>query len=129
MTDTRVVGMIIVLIAVAALTVAQIVIKSRLNVHGAIPLSPPEFITYLGVLLRDWRAWGGGLTLIAASILWYGGVSRLPLSQAFGFAAMTYPLVFFSAIVFLREPFSWLGLLGNTFIVMGVLMLANVKSG
>ncbi|MGD9968698.1 MAG: hypothetical protein AB7T59_19425 [Hyphomonadaceae bacterium] len=127
MSDTRISGIVIILIAVAALTVAQIVLKSRLSVHGAIPFSPPELASYFGILLRDWRVWAGGLTLLVASLLWYGGVSRLPLSQAFGFAALTYPLVFFSAIVFLREPFSWVGLLGNALIVAGVLMLASVK--
>jgi len=128
MTESRLVGIVVVLIAVVALAIAQIIIKSRLTVHGAIPLSPLEMIGYLGTLLRDWRAWAGALVLAAASVLWYGGVSRLPLSQAFGFAAVTYPLVFFSAILFLREQFSWVALLGNVFIVVGVLILASVRS-
>ncbi|MDX8524180.1 EamA family transporter [Mesorhizobium sp. MSK_1335] len=104
---------------------AQIIIKSRLTEHGAVPFGLAEGWPYLLGLLADWRAWLGGLGLVASSILWYSAVSRIPLSLAFPFAALAYPLVFASSILVLHERFSWQSLAGNGLIVLGVVLAAS----
>lgn len=107
------------------LTMAQIIIKSRLSEHGAVPLSLDEGWPYVLGLLADWQVWVGGAGLIVSSVLWYAAVSRIPLSVAFPFAALSYPLIFASSIVFLHERFSWQALAGNGLIVLGVMLAAS----
>lgn len=72
--------------------------------------------------------WAGGAGLIAATLCWYAGISRLPLSQAYSTAALAYPLIFLSSIVILRERFTWPAFLGNALIVAGVLLAANAEA-
>ena len=123
--DNRAIGIALIVAAVFLLTLAQIIIKSRLTEHGAVPLSLEGGWPYLIGLISDWRVWMGGLGLVASSALWYAAVSRIPLSVAFPFAALSYPLVFVSSILFLHERFSWQSLAGNGLIVLGVVLAAT----
>lgn len=116
-------GMILVIVAVFIMVFAQLLFKSRLNFHGAIPITSLDFFPYLLTLMRDWKVWCGGLGLVVSAALWYAAVSRLPLSFAFPFAAMSYPLIFAASILFLGESFSYIKLLGNMLIISGVLIV------
>ena len=107
------------------LTTAQIIIKSRLTEHGTVPFSFEQGWPYLLGLLADWKVWIGGLGLVFSSVLWYAAISRIPLSVAFPFAALAYPLVFASSVLFLHERFSWQSLAGNGLIVLGVVLAAT----
>jgi len=123
--DTRAAGMGIVLIAVVMLTIAQLTIKARLTVHGTVPFDLGGLSRYVLELLRDWRLVAGGLALVVSSVCWYAGMSRIPLSQAYALAAITYPLVFLGAVFFLHEPLTWQGVLGNLAIVAGIVLIAS----
>ena len=125
--DIRIVGIGFVLLSVALLSTAQFIIKSRLNVHGNVPLSPNDLLVYVWVLLQDWRMWVGGVSLVLASLSWYIAVSRLPLSVAFPIAALAYPIVFLGSVVILREPFSWTAMAGNLLLVIGIVMITGPK--
>lgn len=126
--DVRFVGIGFVLVSVVMLTCAQFVIKSRLTIHGSIPFAPGELLSYLMIALADWRLWLGGIGLVLASLSWYVAVSRIPLSLAYPFGALSYPMVFLGSVLILREQFSWMGLLGNLLIVSGVVLVASFKS-
>jgi drug/metabolite transporter (DMT)-like permease len=111
-------------VAVLSLAAAQLLIKARLEAHGVVPLTPRIWSYALGVA-ADWRMWVALLGLVIASVLWYAAVSRLPLSIAFPFAALSYPIVFVGSLVALREAFSWPTLVGNVLIVAGVVLVAS----
>lgn len=123
--EFRTAGLGLVLLSVLLLTTTQLIIKSRLDAHGAIPFSPGDFLRYLLTVVRDWRLILALATLVVAALCWYAGISRLPLSVAFPFAALSYPLIFAGAVLVLGEPFSWIALFGNFLIVAGVLMAAS----
>ena len=123
--DNRTVGIALVVVAVFALTAAQLIIKTRLTVHGAVPFNLNEGLAYLSGVIVDWRMWLGLLGLIVSSLLWYAAVSRIPLSLAYPFGALSYPLVFAGAILFLNETFRLTVLCGNALIVAGVLLIAS----
>lgn len=105
------------------LTASQIIIKTRLNAHGPIPLAGTELLRYLAAATVDVRLVGGFAMLAVAAFAWYAGLSRVPLSAAFPIAALAYPLVFLAAIAFLREEFSWTGFAGSALIVSGVILI------
>jgi drug/metabolite transporter (DMT)-like permease len=123
--DNRTVGLALVVPAVIALTIAQLVIKSRLTVHGAVPFSASALPPYLLVVLLDWQLWLAAAGLIFASLAWYAAVSRLPLSTVFPFAALAYPLIFVGSLVFLKEAFDWRTAVANALIVAGILLAAT----
>jgi drug/metabolite transporter (DMT)-like permease len=124
---TRTIGLALIVIAVLSLTSAQFLIKARLTVHGVVPFAPAEFWSYAISLIRDWAMWLGLLGLIISSVLWYAALSRLPLSVAFPFAALSYPVVFAGSLIILREAFSWPVLAGNVLIVAGVLIVTSAS--
>jgi drug/metabolite transporter (DMT)-like permease len=65
------------------------------------------------------------LMLIGAAVTWYFVVSRIPLSVAFSFAALSYPLVLVGAHLFLGERVIAMQVIGNLLIVAGILMVAT----
>lgn len=123
--EFRTAGLGLVLLSVFLLTATQLIIKSRLDAHGAIPFLPGEFLRYLLAAVQDLRLMLGLATLVVAALCWYAGVSRLPLSLAFPFAALSYPLIFAGAVLVLGEPFSWTTMFGNVLIVAGVMIVAS----
>jgi drug/metabolite transporter (DMT)-like permease len=123
--DNRTAGLVLIVVAVCSLTVAQLVIKARLSVHGVVPLGLRDLWGYALAVLVDWAMWLGLVGLVVSSLLWYAAVSRLPLTVAFPFAALTYPLILAGSVLVLRENFSWQVLLGNAAIVLGVLLVAT----
>lgn len=122
--DDRAAGILMVIIGVVSLAGAQVLIKARLGVHGQVPLNPDLFRYVLG-LMADWRMWLGLAGLVFSALLWYAAISRIPLSLAYPLGALAYPLIFASALIVLREPFTWTGLAGNALIVAGVLLVAR----
>ena len=122
--DTRTAGIALVTMAVFALTGAQVLIKARLTVHGGVPFNWSEVIPFLLGIAADWKMWLGLLGLIVSSFLWYAAISHLPLSLAYPFAALSYPLIFAASVIILRETFSWQILAGNVLVVSGVVLVA-----
>ncbi len=114
----------IIFAAVALLTIAQVTIKARLSVHGAVPFEFGGLLRYTIALLRDWQLVLAGFALIGASFFWYAGVSRVPLSQAYALAATTYPLILIGAVLILHEPLTWQGIVGNLAIVAGIVLIS-----
>ena len=102
---------------------SQLLFKSRLNIHGIIPLQPLNFFWFVLKLMKDWQVWLVALCVISSGIFWWAAVSRIPLSYAFPMAAMSYPLIFLSSIFFLGENFTLTKLAANLLIVSGVIIL------
>ena len=128
MLDQKLVGFTLVLIGVFLMVFAQLLLKSRLNIYGAIPFKPSDFVSYFWQLMQDWKVWVGGIGLVISALLWYSAVSRIQLSVAFTISAMSYPLIFIASIVLLGEDFSYAKLLANLLIVSGVLIIGFSNS-
>ena len=121
--DQKHLGMALIVFSVLIMVFAQLMLKNRLNIHGAIPLKIIDLYPYFMILVRDVLVWAGGIGLVVSALAWYMAVSRVPLSFAFPFAAMSYPLIFITSVLLLGEQFSYTKLLANTLIVSGVLLI------
>lgn len=121
--DQKYLSIILITIALALMILSQVLFKSRLSIHGVIPLQPLELFWFVLKLLKDWQVWIVALSILGSGILWWAAVSRVPLSFAFPFAAMSYPLIFVCSILFLGESFTLTKLLANTLIVAGVIII------
>lgn len=123
--DNRTVALILILVAVMSLSSGQLIIKARLDALGVVPFTPREFWAYAVAVIGDWVMWLGLAGLIVASVLWYAAVSRLPLSVAYPFAALSYPMILLGSLLILREAFSWQLVAGNAIIVIGVVLVSS----
>lgn len=115
----------IISLAVIAVSAAQVLIKHRLNWHGHMPAAPRETFMYIINLIFDPVVVGAFILLVGAAITWYFVVSRIPLSTAFAFAALSYPIVLLGAFLFLREPIGAAQIVGNALIVIGIIVVAS----
>ncbi|MFK7847937.1 MAG: EamA family transporter [Rhodothermales bacterium] len=100
---------------------AQILVKAQFNFIKTAELTLIE--TFV-VGLRNPLLWLAFALLGFAAVLWYLCISRLPLSVAFFFAALAYPMILLGSFVFLGESFGLKQVIGCGFIVLGVLMVA-----
>ena len=121
--DHKYLSIILIIVALILMILSQVLFKSRLTIHGVIPLQPAELFWFVIKLLKDWQVWVVAICILASGILWWAAVSRVPLSFAFPFAAMSYPMIFICSIAFLGESFSVSKLLANALIVAGVIIM------
>lgn len=90
--------------------------------------SPPaggiagKFEFWFALLLKPWVL-SGFAAAFAASLFWMLALTRLPLSTAYPFTALTFVLVIAFGAVAFSEPVSTMQLLGAGFIVLGVVIL------
>ncbi|MGI9394682.1 MAG: hypothetical protein ACR2OY_08545 [Boseongicola sp.] len=89
------------------------------------PGPPRDAAIYLFKLLLDPVVVSAAIVLVGAAITWYFVVSRIPLSIAFAFAALSYPIVLLGAHLFLRESISLGQIVGNALIVAGIIVVAS----
>lgn len=125
MKEGHLVGISMIGFAVVALSGAQLLIKSRLSLHGVTPWNPRALTNYAVQISQDGYAWLGALGLIVSAFFWYAGMSRLPLSVAFPIAAMSYPLIALGSVKLLGEQVTTPLIMGNLLIVVGVVLLAR----
>jgi drug/metabolite transporter (DMT)-like permease len=112
-------------LAVCAGAGAQILLKLRLTAHGQMPSAPRDLAGYVTKLAIDPVAILAVLMLVGAAVTWYFVVSRIPLSIAFAFAALSYPMILVGAHLFLDERVLPLQVMGNLLIVAGILLVAT----
>ena len=109
--------------AVSLASAVQMIAKSRLTALLGDP--GDALLIQLGRLVQDPTLWLAGSLLLLAAFLWYLGLSRVPLSIAISFAALTYPLVMVGSHFFLKEPISTLQVLGCVFLLAGIYLIAG----
>ncbi|NKC00893.1 MAG: EamA family transporter [Pseudomonadales bacterium] len=116
-------GLLLVLASVGFKVCAQIILKQRLNVHGAIPWQPMGLIRYALNALLDQKLLAGVVLLLAGAFCWFAALSRLDLSYAFPISALSYPLILVSSAVFLKEQVTPRMVVGNLSILAGIVIV------
>lgn len=109
------------IIAVSMMVTAQIMIKVQLD---ALRLSAFSIWDSATAMLSNTMLWAAVALLVVAAGLWYLCISRLPLSVAFFFASLAYPMILAGGYLFLNEQVSTMQILGCILIVSGVLLVA-----
>lgn len=102
---------------------AQVVMKSRLQIHGVLPFDIGPLIRYIGMLATDAFVWLSFLMLVVSAGSWYAAISRVPLSYAYPIAALSYPLLLLVAVTFLGEKLTLMKVLANVLILSGVMLM------
>jgi len=102
----------------------QIVLKWQvtLNPHATIDGLDPRAIVTL--LLNPWVI-SAFAAAFGASLCWMAAISKMPLSKAYPFMSLSFPLAAILAVLIFRETFDSAKLIGTVFIIAGVIVLSR----
>jgi drug/metabolite transporter (DMT)-like permease len=113
-----------IIIAVTIGVTGQILIKKGLNQLGILNFSANIVSTYLKIFYSPYVIFGI-LTYIFSIFLWLYALSRVDLSFAYPFLALSYALVISCSWLFLGEAIPLLRLIGVLVICFGVFLVSR----
>lgn len=117
-----------ILLSVFLAALAQLTLKygvDRVTSHGHSGILLSEPVSSVLRVAREPFIWGG-LTLFAASAaVWIVVLSRVSLSFAYPFAALTYVIILLVDRVFLKVQVPGLRWMGVLFIVSGIVLISR----
>jgi multidrug transporter EmrE-like cation transporter len=117
-------AIVYIVVAVMMGVVGQIFVKAALNIQGGVDFSRGVVLGYLK-LLRSYHFVLGTVIYTLSIFPWIYGLSKVDLSYAYPFLAMSYVLVILASWFIFSENIPVLRWLGVIVICMGVLMVAR----
>lgn len=102
----------------------QLVLKWKVTelAPEGLPLAKP--MAMATILLNPWIL-SAFFAAFLASVCWMAALSRMPLSKAFPFTAVSFPLILFLSWWLFREPISAWKIVGTLLICLGILFLSK----
>ena len=86
-----------------ALTIyGQIILKSRINLYGNMPVEFKQKIIFLFKLFLDPYIFSGFLSAILASLFWMAAMTKLPITRAYPIMSLAPILVLIFGVFFFR---------------------------
>lgn len=113
-------------LAVSLATAGQLLLKAAMADIGEVDgIGPGDLVGLVGSVLTSWKALLGLACFGASSLFWLVVLSRLPLSTAYPFVALSYLIILgFSTIVLHERPplLTWGG---AALIMTGIVMIGT----
>lgn len=105
----------------------QIVIKWQVGLRPEIAMEGMNARNAALLLMNPWIISAFGAAF-GASLFWMAALSKMPLSKAYPFTALSFPLVALSATWFFREQIDAYKIAGTALIMLGVLVLSRTSA-
>jgi multidrug transporter EmrE-like cation transporter len=103
----------------------QLIMKWQVSLVGPAPADASGKIAYvIHLLLKPWVMSCFAAAFLAAAS-WIVILNKLPLSWAYPFTSLTFPLVVFGSALFFREPVTLVKVAGVSLIMIGVALQAQ----
>jgi drug/metabolite transporter (DMT)-like permease len=109
--------------AILLSTTGELLFKIGMNRIGGFDFTGSGVRGVLPRVLRSPYIWLGFIGFGLGAVFWLAVLSRVPLSIAYPFLALSYFVVVIEAWLFLRERVTWKRMLGVTIIVVGVVVV------
>jgi drug/metabolite transporter (DMT)-like permease len=113
-----------ILIAISIGIIGQLLVKKGLNSLGNINFSVGFLETYLKIFLSPFVILGS-LTYITSVFFWVYALTKVDLSFAYPFLALSYVLILLSSWIFLGESIPLIRWVGVIVICLGVFLVAR----
>ena len=113
-----------ILLSVFIVVLGQLLIKKGLNRLGIVSFSSNVIRTYLRIFLSPYVI-SGIVTYILSMFLWLYSLTKVDLSFAYPFLALSYTLILVFSRIFLHERISPLRIIGVFVICLGVLVVSR----
>lgn len=117
-------AVIAIIIAIIVGVGGQILIKNALNSIEKLDFSTGAASTYIRIFSEPYVMIGAA-TYIISIFFWIYGLSKVDLSYAYPFLALSYVLILVGSWYFLGESISMLRIIGVLIICAGVLIVAR----
>lgn len=102
----------------------QIVIKWQIGLRPEIATEGMNARSAALLLMNPWII-SAFVAAFGASLFWMAALSKMPLSKAYPFTALSFPLIAILAALFFRESFDLHKLAGTALIIAGVVVLSR----
>lgn len=102
----------------------QLVLKWKMGDLAPEGLRLDDLPALIRILLNPWVI-TAFVAAFAASLCWMAAISKLPLSKAYPFMAMSFPTVAILAVLFFNEQVSTPKVVGILLIVLGAIVLSR----
>lgn len=103
----------------------QVVLKWQVSIHPELSISTGKPMgVLLGIALNPWVLSAFAAAFVA-SLCWIAALSKLPLSKAYPFTALSFPVITLLSYLFFQEAITLPKLLGTTLVVAGVFILSQ----
>ena len=122
---TRGVAWLCVLLTIALTVYGQFVLKWQVNLAGELPAGTGPRVHYVWRLLLNPWVISAFAAAFAASLCWMAAIGRLPLSKAYPFTALSFPLVAIISTWLFRETLDWHKIAGTALIIAGVIVVSR----
>lgn len=110
----------IMLTSIVLATSGQLMLRAGMEAVGVVDLTGSSLLSSARSALSTWQVYVGFGAFGASSMLWLVTLSRVPLSTAYPFVALSYVLILLTSVVILDErPTVW-GWVGSGLIVVGI---------
>lgn len=117
-------GHLFVILTVVLTVLGQLIIKWQVGQAGISPTDAGGFARLVGrLLLEPWVLAGLGAAFVA-SLLWMLALTKLDLSEAYPYTALSFVLVMLASRLVFAEPLTTGKILGTALIVSGIVVLA-----
>lgn len=114
-----------VVVTITATVAGQLLLKRGMTQIGGVPAEPLQAILFLMGAFLNAQVFTALVLAFLASLGWMAAVSKLPLSYAYPFMAISFPLVLvFSRLIF-HEQISAIRWVGVIVIWLGVLLVSR----
>jgi len=112
------------LIAVVVSVIGQLFVKKGLNLLGNLDFSKGVIIVFSKMVVSPYVLLGFGIYFLAV-FFWLYALTKVDLSFAYPFLALSYVLVILLSWLFLGENISYLRLVGVLVICFGVFIVSK----
>lgn len=102
----------------------QVVLKWQVSLNPAATIDHLNARALLTLLCNPWVI-SAFAAAFGASLFWMAAIGRMPLSKAYPFTALSFPLVAVVSVWIFREGMDWHKIAGTTLVIAGVIVLSR----
>jgi Membrane transporters of cations and cationic drugs len=102
----------------------QIVLKWQVGLNPGATIENLNIRALATLLLNPWVV-SAFAAAFGASLFWMAAIGRMPLSKAYPFTALSFPLVAVISVFAFREGMDWHKIAGTALIIAGVIVLSR----
>ncbi len=102
----------------------QITLKWQVGLNPDATIQGMNPRAIIALLLNPWVI-SAFAAAFAASLCWMAAIGRLPLSKAYPFTALSFPLVAIISTWLFRETLDWHKIAGTALIIAGVIVVSR----
>lgn len=123
-TGLTVATVVTLVLAAGLATAGQLLLKAGMNDIGTINgIGPSDLAGLIGSVLTTWKTLLGLACFGASSLFWLVVLSRVPLSVAYPFVALSYLIILGFSVLVLRERPPLVTWAGASLIMTGIVMI------